>query len=161
MIDKQIRSEVLKVLSLEDSLPDFELIRYQLLQTGYNLDLCRIETESEFVSFLHQNSYDIILADYNLPSFDALSALHLRNQICPGTPFICVSGTIGEDKAIELLKLGADDYVLKDRPERLPFSIDRALKEVREKEIKRKAENQLRKLSSAVEQSSASVLILS
>jgi PAS domain S-box-containing protein len=159
MKDKQIHLQALKVLSLEDSLPDFELIRYQLLQAGYNLDIYRTDTEPEFVSLLNQDDFDIILADYHLPSFDALSALNVRNQICPGTPFICVSGYIGEEKAIELMKQGANDYVLKDRPQRLPFAINRALKEVKEKEIKRNFETQLRKLSSAVDQSPASVVI--
>jgi PAS domain S-box-containing protein len=152
-------SESLKILSLEDSVLDFEITSFQLLKAGYNFNIYRVDTESEYVSSLRQNQYDIILADYNLPSFDAFDALRLRNEICPETPIICLSGSIGEEKAIELLKLGADDYVLKDRPDRLPFAIDRALNDVKEKDRKRIDESQLQKLSRAVEQSPVSVLI--
>ena len=116
----------LNVLSLEDSIPDFEMICHQLTNAGYDLKIFRVEKEKEFAALLKKNKYDIILADFNLPGFDAFGALRLCNQICPDVPFICVSGAIGEEKAVELLKLGAVDYVIKDRPERLPLAILRA-----------------------------------
>ena len=105
--------ELLNVLSLEDSDQDFEIINGQLIHAGYNLVLSRAETENEFTSLICNNNYDIILADYKLPQFDAFEALNLCNKHCPDVPFICVSGSIGEILAIELLKLGAVDYVLK------------------------------------------------
>ena len=120
----------LNVLSLEDSIPDFEMICHQLTNAGYDLKIFRVEKEKEFAALLKKNKYDIILADFNLPGFDAFGALRLCNQICPDVPFICVSGAIGEEKAVELLKLGAVDYVIKDRPERLPLAIQRALEGV-------------------------------
>ena len=83
------------------------------------------------------------MADYNLPQFDAFEALKLCQEYCPDTPFICVSGTIGETKAIELLKNGATDYVLKDRMERLPFAINRALNEAKEQKEKKQVEQSL------------------
>ena len=149
----EIINEELNVLSLEDSDADFEIICYQLTDAGYHLNISRVDKKNEFESLLRSNTYDVILADFNLPGFDAFGALHLCSEICPSIPFICVSGSIGEETAIELLKLGAVDYVLKDRPERLPFAIKRALKEAKEKETLRKTELQLQKLSRAVEQS--------
>ncbi len=145
MDNKIITQEVLNVLSLEDSDPDFEIIRYQLTNAGYNLSISRVEKKPEFEVLLRNNHYDIILADFNLPGFDAFGALHLCNEICPSIPFICVSGSIGEETAIELLKLGAVDYVLKDRPERLPVAIKRALDEAKEKTAIRLAENEIKK----------------
>ncbi|MFA5419995.1 MAG: response regulator, partial [Bacteroidales bacterium] len=123
----------LKILILEDSKPDFELIQEQLSDSGYILELTHAANQDEYFSALKQHSYDIILSDFNLPGFDAFEALRASNKVCPEVPFICISGSIGEEKAIELLKMGAVDYVLKDRPERLPFAVKRALDEAKEK----------------------------
>ncbi len=135
---------ILKILSLEDSEQDFEIIREQLIAAGITLKISRVDKESDFVSLLRTNSYDIILADFKLPGFDAFGALQLRNEICPDVPFLCVSGAIGEERAIQLLKSGANDYVIKDRLERLPFAIKNAIIEAKEKENRRIAEDQLR-----------------
>jgi PAS domain S-box-containing protein len=159
MNNKLITNEILNVLSLEDSIPDFEIICYQLTNAGYNLKIVRVERREDFEDLLRSNSFDLILSDFSLPGFDAFGALRLCNEICPNVPFICVSGSIGEETAIELLKLGAEDYVLKDRPERLPFAIQRALDDAKEKETLRKVQTQLRKLSRAVEQSPNTIVI--
>jgi len=129
----EIEDRELKVLILEDSIHDLELIREQLSDAGYKLDITHVENEVKFRSSLLENSYDIILSDFQLPGFNAFGSLQISNEICPEVPFICVSGSIGEETAIELLKLGAVDYVLKDKPERLPFAIKRALEEAKEK----------------------------
>jgi len=139
------RDKNLKILALEDSPRDFDLTKEQLIEAGYTLSIARVETEEEFNSSIRSNLYDIILADFTVPGFDAFSALRIRNKICPETPFICVSGSIGEVTAIELLKSGAVDYVIKDRPERLPLAIERALEEVREKELRNQANVELEK----------------
>lgn len=130
---KDIESIELKVLVLEDSIRDMELISEMLSDAGYNLDLTHVEDEFGFTSALKKSDYDIILSDFKLPGFDAFGALEISRKICPEVPFICVSGSIGEETAIELLKLGAVDYVLKDRPERLPFAVKRALDEAKKK----------------------------
>lgn len=135
---------ILNILSLEDSPLDYDLIREQLLQAGFNIQMNRVETEKEYQSSISSQAYDLILADYNLPSYNAFEALALRNKICPQIPFICVSGSIGEDMAIELLKQGAVDYVLKHKLERLPLTIKRALVEYRLKNEKEFAEEALR-----------------
>lgn len=132
--------DLLNVLSLEDSLLDFEIMNQQLSAAGYHLNISRVETESDFLERICNHTYDIILADYNLPQFDGFEALKLCRIHCPDTPFICISGSIGEIMAIELLKTGAVDYVLKDRMERLPFALQRALDEAKEKRERKQVE---------------------
>lgn len=135
---------ILNVLSLEDSDADYAIIREQLIAAGLNINLSRVQTESEFESAIRTTKYDLILADFNLPQFDTFGALRLCNVICPEVPLICVSGTIGEETAIELIKMGAVDYVIKDKPQRLPFAVKRALAEAKEKHIRQLAETKLR-----------------
>lgn len=137
--------KIFNVLSLEDSDRDFEIISEHLINAGYNLKITRVETEKDFTQAISHTIFDIILADYNLPNFDAFRALDLHNTICPEVPFICVSGSIGEYLAIELLKKGAVDYVLKDRLERLPFAVKRAIEEATEKHELKQTEAALRK----------------
>ena len=143
MSNKVNKAALFRVLSLEDSDLDFEIISEQLIHAGYNLNISRAETEKEFTLLIQNNTYDIILADYSLPQFNALEALKLCQEYCPEIPFICVSGAIGETVAIELYKQGATDYVLKDRLERLPFAVERALKEAKEQKEKKQVEQSL------------------
>jgi PAS domain S-box-containing protein len=144
MNEKNIAGTVLNVLSIEDSVRDFEIIREQLIDAGYHLNISRVETKKELESSIRGNQYDIILSDFKLPGFDAFGALRLCNAICPEVPFICVSGAIGEETAIELIKLGAIDYVLKDRMARLPSAVKRALDEVKRKKLIRQDEEALK-----------------
>jgi len=127
MNEKHEEVNVYKVLSLEDSVMDFEIISEKLIEAGYNMEITRVEKEAEFAKLVQDNVYDFILADYNLPDFDAFAALKICNRHCPEVPFICISGSIGEIMAVELLKQGAVDYVLKDRLERLPSAVERAI----------------------------------
>lgn len=138
-----IKDIELKVLLLEDSVRDAELIREILTGAGYILDFTHVENQSAFTYVLQADNLDIILSDFSMPGFDAFGALQIRNEICPEVPFICVSGSIGEETAIELLKLGAVDYVLKDRPDRLPFAVKRALEDAKEKVAHQKAAKDL------------------
>src|SRR6202043_275929 len=94
-------------------------------------EISRTQTRAEFVAALEDVETDLILADYTLPSFDGLSALMLASSARPDLPFIFVSGTLGEEVAIEALKIGATDYVLKTRLSRLVPSVQRALREAR------------------------------
>jgi len=119
----------LRVLCLDDSPPDAELVSMTLSRAGYALDLDWAADRAAFEALLAGEPYDVILADYALPGFDAHGALALARAASPGTPFICVSGTIGEEATVELLKRGADDIVLKDKLARLPFSVQRAIDE--------------------------------
>ncbi|MGE0021915.1 MAG: response regulator [Draconibacterium sp.] len=117
----------LYALLLEDVPKDAELLREMLADEGFDLRVDIVDTEQAYISCLKNHDYDIIYADFTLPAFNGQEALELAKIICPYVPFICISGTIGEDRAVELLKQGATDYVLKDRMERLPFATKRAL----------------------------------
>ena len=119
----------LRVLHLEDNVADTKLVQATLEAEGIRSALTRVETEHELGAALKQGGFDIILADYTLPSFDGLSALKIARERSPEVPFIFVSGTLGEDVAIEALKAGATDYVLKTRLTRLGPSLKRALRE--------------------------------
>jgi PAS domain S-box-containing protein len=130
---------ILNVLSLEDSIADFEIICSNIIKAGYKLNILRVDTEHEFESLLRNNTFDVILSDFKLLGFDAFTALKLTNEICPETPVICVSGYIGEETAIELIKSGAVDYILKDRLGRLVTAIKRAISEANEKKIRQQA----------------------
>ena len=134
----------LRVLCLEDSPSDAELVSETLTRAGYELDLDLAEDRAAFERLLGDGDYDIILADFTLPGFDAHEALELAKAACPTTPFICVSGTIGEEATVELLKQGADDCVLKDRMARLPFAVQRAIGETARRRELGEAEAALR-----------------
>ncbi|HEY3371702.1 MAG TPA: PAS domain S-box protein, partial [Prolixibacteraceae bacterium] len=143
MKNKFRKPALLHILSLEDSVLDFEIIKEQLIKAGYTIKISRVETKDEFINLIRSQTYELILADYNLPQFDAFEALKLCQEYCPDTPFICISGAIGETRLIELLKNGATDYVMKDQLERLPLAIKRALKEAKELKDKKQAEQSL------------------
>jgi len=104
------------------------------------LQVTRVQTQPDFVAALEQGAFDIILADYTLPSFDGLSALRLAKEQCPDIPFLFVSGTLGEDVAIEALKIGATDYLVKERLSRIVPSVHRALREATERGERKRAE---------------------
>ncbi len=145
MVNQKDSFGSLRILSVEDSQPDFELIRELILEAGYEPDMERVETEEDFVKSLQEKAYDIILADFKLPTFDAFKALENTKKIRPDIPFIVMSGSIGEETAIELIKQGSVDYVLKDRPLRLAAAIQRALEETHQKKARQKAEETLAK----------------
>jgi len=134
----------LRVLHLEDAIRDTELVQASLDEEGIRSELTRVEAEQDFISALTGGRFDLILADYTLPAFDGLSALKLAQQHAPDVPFLFVSGTLGEDVAIEALKKGATDYVLKTHLNRLGPSITRALREARERTERKRAEEALR-----------------
>jgi CheY-like chemotaxis protein len=126
-------SEELTILLLEDVATDAELIRAELRREGLTFDARRVSTGDAFAEALETDAPDIILADYSLPTFDGLSALEMANERCPHVPVVFVSGAIGEERAIETLKQGATDYVLKDRLSRLGPAVKRALREAEER----------------------------
>jgi len=142
----------LRILHLEDSPPDAEIIRERLLDAGFDIQMDWTTNEQEFTAFLKSNGYDLILSDYHMPCFEGTDALNLAQDLCPDIPFICVSGAIGEEKAVELLKLGATDYVLKNRLDKLSLSIRRALDEVSERRARRQAEKEIEELNKNLEE---------
>ena len=133
----------LNILHLEDE-PDFaELVRSLLEQGGVEADVRRVGDRTAFMQALEDGGFDLIISDFHLPSFTGLEALALAKKKYPHTPFILVSGTIGEQAAIESLKAGATDYVLKQQPDRLPSAVRRAVQEAGERAKLRKAESEL------------------
>ncbi|PLZ95690.1 hybrid sensor histidine kinase/response regulator [Fischerella thermalis CCMEE 5268] len=136
---------MMRILLLEDSWADAELIGTTLKKSINDCDFVRVETRTDFIKALKTETLDLILADYALPSFDGFSALELARAICPEVPFIIISGILGEERAIETLKSGATDYVLKQRLERLVPAVKRALREAEERKLLRQAETELRK----------------
>lgn len=133
-----------RILLLEDSALDAELAARALHRGGVPHETQRVQTRDDFVWALDQRSFDLILSDYVLPGFGGNEALELARAKCPEIPFIFVSGAIGEETAIESLKNGATDYVLKQRLERLPSAVSRATAEFAEKQRRIHAERALR-----------------
>jgi PAS domain S-box-containing protein len=140
-----------QLLYLEDDLADVELLQGALQADGLACDITRVDTECGFLAALQQDGFDLILADYTLPSFDGLSALRMARRQKPDLPFIFVSGTMGEETAIEALKTGATDYVLKTRLSRLAPAVRRALREARERLELLSAERELREREAEIQ----------
>jgi DNA-binding NtrC family response regulator len=134
----------LRILLLEDDSGDAALIQELLEEERIVCDIIRVQTRAEFLAALKDAGIDLILSDYRLPSFDGLSALKLALSERPDLPFIFVSGTLGEEAAIEALKVGATDYVLKTRMSRLVPAVRRALGEAGDRAARRRAEDALR-----------------
>jgi signal transduction histidine kinase/CheY-like chemotaxis protein len=130
----------LRVLLLEDDPGDASLIQDLLEADGFVCQAIRVQTRAEFVGALESPDIDVILADHNLPSFDGFSALKLASSARPDLPFIFVSGSLGEELAIEALQIGATDYVLKTRLSRLVPAVHRALRETQDRAERRRAE---------------------
>lgn len=135
---------IFRIVIIEDSIEDFDLILYQLKKDGLSCECRRVQTKEELR--LECNSFcpDIILSDYNLPMFDAMKALALvRSEYCADIPFIVITGVLGDEKAVETLKQGATDYVLKDSLWKLVPAIKRAIEEHTKKKEKLKADEEL------------------
>ncbi len=141
------RGEI-KVLLVEDRADDAELLLAEMRRRGLAVVSLRVENEQAYTEALRQFAPQLILSDYTLPEFDGPLALRIACQQRPDTPFIFVSGTIGEERAIDALQQGAVDYVLKDNRARLVPAIERALKEADDREARRLA---LRRLEASEE----------
>ena len=134
---------MLRVLLLEDSPLDAELTVSTLETGGIAAQVKRVETREDYAAAIAHGGFDVILADYALPNFDGVSALKIAATQVPEIPFIFVSGSIGEELAIECLKQGATDYVLKDRLVRLVPCVNRAMREARDRRERKRAEEAL------------------
>ena len=143
---------VLRILSLEDSEIDAELILCELRLGGIEFTSRRVQTRADFEREIAEFRPGLILSDYKLPGFDGAQALVIATERCPNVPVIIVSGAVGEETAVELLKNGATDFVLKDRLARLVPAVHRALREVADREARVRAEADLRALNEELEQ---------
>jgi PAS domain S-box-containing protein len=143
--------DVLNILHLEDNPQDAELVDATLAADGINAHIVRVDSRPGFAAALGSARFDVILADYNLPTFDGRAAQVMASELRPNTPFIFLSGSIGEELAIDRLKAGATDYVLKDRMARLPSAVRRALAESEERADRQRAEGDVRRLNAELE----------
>jgi two-component system, cell cycle sensor histidine kinase and response regulator CckA len=139
---KETESRLIKILVLEDNPNDAELMVHELRQLGFEFEWERVDTEAEYLARLSPK-LDLILSDYELPTFNGHRALELlkeRQEL--DIPFIIISGTIGEETAVAAIKLGAADYLIKDRIARLGPAVRRALQEVEERQERRRLQAQ-------------------
>ncbi|MBI1892125.1 MAG: EAL domain-containing protein [Burkholderiales bacterium] len=133
----------LKVLILEDQPTDAELMRRAIEREGLAPVTIRVETEFDFRKALNQFDPEVILSDFSMPNFNGLKALEIAHATCPDTPFIFVSGTLGDERAVQTLRQGASDYVLKDNLTRLGAAVRRALEDYAERRSHRDTEREL------------------
>jgi len=137
----------LNILLVEDSEDDAALIERKLRKNGYNLNLKRVEDGKQMERALKENIWDLIISDYILPHFSGKQALNLVKKKLDEVPLILVSGKIGEAIAVDMLKKGASDFVMKDNLTRLPSAVDHSLEDAQILKEKRKTEEELRKLA--------------
>ena len=149
----------IKILHLEDNPTDSLLVQLSLKKANLVFDYYFADNENDYQQILDNQTIDLVLSDYHLPDYSGSEALLYIKEYYPQIPFVFISGTMGEDAAIESLLNGATDYVLKNKMERLVPAVHRAYNEAQMLKARRKAENELRKLSRAVEQSPNSVVI--
>lgn len=143
---------LLRILHLEDSPSDSELAREHLEAEGVSCELVRVETREQFEERLAGGAFDLIIADFQLPAFDGVTAFLLARQHRPDVPFIMLTGKLGEEHAIDTLELGATDYVLKQRLARLAPAVRRALDEQLDRQRRREAEEALRRHQERLEE---------
>ena len=138
-------SPTLRIVLVEDNDPDSDLIQQTLADSGLNFTLATVDTREAFEAELSHKPPSIILSDYCLPQFDGSTALEIALHLAPEVPFIFVTGVLGEEVAIEMLKKGAIDYVLKSRLSRLVPAVNRALREAELRRETQKAQEKLRR----------------
>jgi len=135
--------KTLKALIVEDSEDDAQLLLRHLHRGGYQIEYHRVETAAEMEKSLFSHNWEIILSDYTMPQFDAMKALEILKQSAIDVPFIVISGTIGEDTAVQAMLAGVDDYFVKTDLKRLIPAIERELEEAQNRHARRRAETLL------------------
>ncbi len=137
-------SKPLKVLIIEDLPDDAELVELELKRAGLESQCTRVDTAAALEKALEDQEWDIIISDFNLPGFDGLAALQIVKKTGRDIPFIIVSGTVGEEIAVEAVLAGAHDYVMKDNLTRVPLAVRREIQDQKLREEKSKADQQIR-----------------
>ncbi len=149
----------MKVLHVEDNSYDAELVHQLVVAEWPDCVVTVVTTEDTFRAELERGEIDVILSDFSLPNFSGMGALELAKRHAPGTPFIFISGSIGEDRAIEAVKSGARDYILKDRMKRLVLSIRDALRDSKEHQERLRAEDRVHEQSDILNRASEAIVI--
>ena len=153
------RRQMLRVLWVEDNAHDANLSTRQLEQAGFELNVDLVSSPQEFTAALRSNRYDIVLSDYALPGWSGMDALEVLRLTGEDIPFILLTGTLGEETAVECMKKGLTDYILKGRPGRLALAVKRALEERAARQREESAEALLHLRTSALEATANGVLI--
>ena len=155
MTAAQANAPVIRLLLAEDNPADAEMEMRELKRAGLRIAHRVADTEQGFVSALREFSPDVILSDFSMPGFDGMAALALARDLAADTPFVFVSGTLGEEYAIRALRNGATDYVLKTNLVRLPAAVERAFTDARERRERRRLAR-IREFSSRINWAAAS-----
>jgi len=142
----------LRILHLEDSSYDAEIVQRKLRADGLACDVTLVGERSAFESVVERESFDVILCDYGIPGYSGEAAIRFAGRQCPGVPVVVLTGALGDEQAVNCLRIGAADYILKDHLERLVPAIENALTVVEERRARRQAEASLRKLNAELEQ---------
>lgn len=140
-------SGTIKVLLIEDSADDEFLTLYELKKSGFNVISRRVQSRVQMEKALESEPWDIVICDYNLPGFSGMEALQIFQEKNIDIPFIVLSGIIGEDVAVEMMRQGANDYIMKNNLRKLSPAITRELREVQTRMAKKKAEDQIKRLN--------------
>src|SRR5437867_11425253 len=135
--------KLLHILAVEDSEADVMLLQFELKHTGIEAVIKRVDDASSMSEALARESWDLVISDFSMPCFSALEALRVLKQSGADVPFLIVSGTIGEENAVNLMKAGAADYVRKDRLSQLAPAIERALHDAEASRLHRAGEQLL------------------
>ncbi len=149
----------MRILHIEDSAEDAELVRLLLSEEWPDCEIDVISNPTDLVARLDRVSYDLILSDFSLGSFTGLDALKIAKEKTPGTPFIFLSGTIGEDRAIEAVQAGAQDYVIKDRMKRLVTAVHRAIKDSHDRRQRETAERRIREQADLINKARDAIIV--
>ena len=144
----------LRVLMVEDQPLDAELCVRELVKAGYEVHTDRVDSHAQFAARLASKDYDIVISDYGIPGWSGMDAFRQLKKTGLDIPFILVTGTLGEEAAVELMRGGLSDYILKDRLVRLPMAVRGALADKEAREARRRAEERYHRLAQAVESSS-------
>src|ERR1017187_3995520 len=138
------KEKPLRVLCVEDNPRDVKLMAATLESAGYRLKLDHVEEPASFRHRIERNDFDVVICDYNLRDWTALDALEIVKASGKDVPVVVLSGSLGDEAAVECIKFGATDYVLKDRPARLPVAVQRALEAKAARDQRRNGELALR-----------------
>ena len=150
---------LLKILIVEDVASDVDLVRYEIKRNDILFEDMVVETKEDYIHAIGHFKPDIILSDYAMPMFSGLQALSIREELAPAIPFILVTGSLNEETAVEIMKKGADDYIIKEHITRIGAAIQTSCNKKEIVRLKNEAENKLRVLSMSVDQNPASIII--
>lgn len=149
----------LHILHLEDSLDDLRVIHQWFRDQNIAAEFLHVDNEADFIRVLNQETFDIVLSDKSLPGFDGIQALRYVREKFPQIPFVFVTGSLGEEAAIETIKDGATDYVLKDRLSRLVPAVQRAIRETEQEEKARQIEDKNRQQAALLDKAQDAILV--